>query len=238
MPVCLELNLRGVFKSPFPVRAIYFNWASVQIAANYPKDQLYLIQADSPQSVSRISGAVDSMFHNSPEPTRTEAERAFDIDLISMFGNVKVFILSISLAVPVYVVAGLGQHHGHVDSRANPRSGDEAIARICAAPAANLVYRRDHHVGRGWLAFGNAGSVRFSSCSRSFAECRSVCCAAEDSGYYSGCISAAGGTGGSDQRGDCVVSSVTRQPRGWIAACWVSGFYKDDASFHSYTATG
>ena len=99
VPVRLELNLRGVFKSPFPVRAIYFNWASVQIAANYPKDQLYLIQADSPQSVSRISGAVDGMFHNSPEPTRTEAERAFDIDLISMFGNVKAFILSISLAV-------------------------------------------------------------------------------------------------------------------------------------------
>lgn len=99
LPVRLELNLRGVFKSPFPVRAIYFNWASVQNAANYHNDQLYLIQADSPQSVSRISRAVDDMFHNSPAPTRTEAERAFDIDMISMFGNVKAFILSISLAV-------------------------------------------------------------------------------------------------------------------------------------------
>jgi putative ABC transport system permease protein len=99
LPVRLELTLRGVFKSPFPVRAIYFNWAYVQNGANYHNDQLYLIQADSPQSVSRISRAVDSMFHNSPEPTRTEAERAFDIDLISMFGNVKAFILSISLAV-------------------------------------------------------------------------------------------------------------------------------------------
>lgn len=99
LPVHLELNLRGVFKSPFPVRAIYFNWAYVQSAAHHQKDQLYLIQADSPQSVSRIAGAVDSMFHNSPEPTRTEAERAFFIGMISMFGNVKAFILSISLAV-------------------------------------------------------------------------------------------------------------------------------------------
>lgn len=99
LPVVLELNLRGVFRSPFPVRAIYFNWAYVQKAANYQKDQLYLIQADSPASVSRISSAVDSMFHNSPEPTRTEAERAFFIGLISRFGNVKAFILSISLAV-------------------------------------------------------------------------------------------------------------------------------------------
>jgi len=99
LPVQLELTLRGVFKSPFPVRAIYFNWAYVQSAAHYQKDQLYLIQADSPRSVSRIAGAVDTMFHNSPEQTRTEAERAFFIGMISMFGNVKAFILSISLAV-------------------------------------------------------------------------------------------------------------------------------------------
>lgn len=98
-PARLELTLRGVFQSPFPVRAIYFNWAYVQNAANFHKDQLYLIQADSPESVSRISGAVDAMFHNAPEPTRTEAERAFDVDMVSMFGNVKAFILSISLAV-------------------------------------------------------------------------------------------------------------------------------------------
>ncbi len=99
LPVRLDLNLRGVFRSPYPVRAIYFNWAYVQTAAHHAKDQLYLIRADSPQSVSRISTDVDRMFHNSPEPTRTEAEQAFDIGLISMFGNVKAFILSISLAV-------------------------------------------------------------------------------------------------------------------------------------------
>jgi putative ABC transport system permease protein len=99
IPVNLELTLRGTFKSPFPVRGIYFNWAYVRKAARYEKDQLYLIQADAPENVARISVAVDSMFHNSPEPTRTEAERAFDIGLIAMFGNVKAFILSISLAV-------------------------------------------------------------------------------------------------------------------------------------------
>jgi putative ABC transport system permease protein len=99
LPIELDLTLRGTFKSPFPVRAIYFNWAYAQQAAHYEKDQLFLIQADDPQNVSRISDAVDALFHNSPEPTRTEAERAFDVDMISMFGNVKAFILSISLAV-------------------------------------------------------------------------------------------------------------------------------------------
>ncbi|PYV65824.1 MAG: hypothetical protein DMG97_31210, partial [Acidobacteria bacterium] len=98
-PVNLELNLRGTFKSPFPINAVYFNWKYVQQAMRYGKDQLYLIQADSPQDVGRISTAVDNMFRNSPEQTRTEAEKAFDINLISMLGNVKAFILSICMAV-------------------------------------------------------------------------------------------------------------------------------------------
>ena len=108
IPVNLELTLRGTFKSPFPVRGIYFNWSYVQKAARYEKDQLYLIQADSAQNVGRISAAVDSMFHNSPEPTRTEAEKAFMVGLVSMYGNVKAFILSISLAVlfAVLLVSG------------------------------------------------------------------------------------------------------------------------------------
>src|SRR5437899_9977756 len=74
----------------------------------YGKDQLYLIQANSPQSVGRISTAVDDMFRNSPEQTRTEAEKAFDINLISMFGNVKAFILSICMAVLFTTLLVLG----------------------------------------------------------------------------------------------------------------------------------
>lgn len=97
--VNLELNLRGIFKSPYPINAVYFNWKYVQEALRYGEDQLYLIQADSPQNVARISATVDSMFRNSPQPTKTQAEKAFDIDLISMLGNVKVFILSICMAV-------------------------------------------------------------------------------------------------------------------------------------------
>jgi putative ABC transport system permease protein len=38
------------------------------------------------------------MFANAPEPTKTETERAFALEFISMLGNVKTFILVISLA--------------------------------------------------------------------------------------------------------------------------------------------
>jgi len=42
---------------------------------------------------------VDAMFHNSPQPTRTETERAFGLEFVAMLGNVKAFILGICSAV-------------------------------------------------------------------------------------------------------------------------------------------
>jgi len=39
------------------------------------------------------------MFRNSPEPTKTESEKAFQLSFINSIGNVKAFILSICFAV-------------------------------------------------------------------------------------------------------------------------------------------
>jgi putative ABC transport system permease protein len=60
---------------------------------------MYLILADSPQSVSRVATAVDALFHNSTVPTKTETEKAFELDFISMLGNVKAFIVGVCAAV-------------------------------------------------------------------------------------------------------------------------------------------
>ena len=47
----------------------------------------------------RSPRAVDDMFRNSPEPTKTESEKAFQLSFINSIGNVKAFILSICFAV-------------------------------------------------------------------------------------------------------------------------------------------
>jgi putative ABC transport system permease protein len=39
------------------------------------------------------------MFHNSPQQTKTESEKAFGLDFVAMLGNVKAFILGICGAV-------------------------------------------------------------------------------------------------------------------------------------------
>jgi putative ABC transport system permease protein len=97
----LELTIRGIFKAPQPTQALYYNQKYVEEAVPYMKGQqgFYTILADSPESVARIGPAIDAMFRNSPQPTRTETERAFQLGFLAMLGNVKAFILSICGAV-------------------------------------------------------------------------------------------------------------------------------------------
>ena len=100
-PVDLELTIRGIYAGPEPTNSIYFNQKYVEEAVAFAKGKAgtFDILADSPQSVSTIASAVDAMFRNSPEPTKTESEKAFQLGFINSIGNVKAFILSISFAV-------------------------------------------------------------------------------------------------------------------------------------------
>lgn len=100
-PVNLELTIRGIFKAPDPTQALYFNEKYVEEAVPYMKGQqgFYTVLADSPQDVGRIGQEIDAMFRNSPQPTKTETEKAFQLGFVAMLGNVKAFMLSIALAV-------------------------------------------------------------------------------------------------------------------------------------------
>ena len=100
-PVDLELTLRGLYTAPIPTQSVYFNQEYVEEAVAFAKGKAgtFDILTDSPQSVSAVASAVDNMFRNSPEPTKTESEKAFQLSFINSIGNVKAFILSICFAV-------------------------------------------------------------------------------------------------------------------------------------------
>jgi putative ABC transport system permease protein len=100
-PVDLELYVRGIFSSYPDNKSVYFNSKYVEEAVSFFKGQAgtFSILADSPGDVSRVAGAVDDMFHNAPQPTKTESEKAFGLEFVAMLGNVKAFILMICLAV-------------------------------------------------------------------------------------------------------------------------------------------
>jgi putative ABC transport system permease protein len=100
-PVNLELYVRGIFHSTPDNKSVYFNSKYVEEAVPFFKGQAgtFSILADSPADVSKIAGAIDDMFRNSPQPTKAESEKAFGLEFVAMMGNVKAFILSICLAV-------------------------------------------------------------------------------------------------------------------------------------------
>jgi putative ABC transport system permease protein len=100
-PVNLELYIRGIFSSFPDNKSVYFNTKYVEEAVSWFKGQsgTFSILAASPGDVSRIASTVDDMFRNSPQPTKSESEKAFGLEFVAMMGNVKAFILMICSAV-------------------------------------------------------------------------------------------------------------------------------------------
>ena len=100
-PVNLELNVRGIFHSVPDNKSVYFNSKYVEEAVPFFKGQAgtFSILAASPSDVGKVASTVDDMFRNSPQPTKTESEKAFQLSFVAMMGNVKAFILSICSAV-------------------------------------------------------------------------------------------------------------------------------------------
>jgi putative ABC transport system permease protein len=97
----LELTIRGIYTAPQPTQSLYFDRKYLEEAVPVMKDQsgTFGILADSPADVPKVAAAIDDMFHNSPQQTKTESEKAFGLDFVAMLGNVKAFILGICGAV-------------------------------------------------------------------------------------------------------------------------------------------
>src|SRR6201984_1397542 len=97
----LELTIRGIYTAPQPTQSVYIDRKYFEESVPIMKDQsgTFGILADAAADVPKVAAAVDDMFHNSPQQTKTESEKAFGLDFVAMLGNVKAFILSICGAV-------------------------------------------------------------------------------------------------------------------------------------------
>jgi putative ABC transport system permease protein len=100
-PANLELTLRAIYTIDPPNNSLYFHTKYLEESVSWFKDSagFYFLRVDSPSSVAAVSRQIDDMFHNSPEPTKSEGEKAFQLDFIATLGNVKAFILGICGAV-------------------------------------------------------------------------------------------------------------------------------------------
>ncbi|HUN89223.1 MAG TPA: ABC transporter permease [Terriglobales bacterium] len=97
----VDLTVRAIISGPEVNDAMWFNRKYVDESTQWVKSQsgMYAIRVASEGDVAKVTHTIDDMFHNSPEPTKTETEKAFQLGFVAMMGNVKAFILGISGAV-------------------------------------------------------------------------------------------------------------------------------------------
>jgi len=100
VPVNLELTIRGIFDAPVPTQSVIFNWTYAERSDRSISglNNLFLILTDSPVSMNRVARDIDALFRDSAQPTRTETEKAFEVEFVEMLGNVRLFIQAICMA--------------------------------------------------------------------------------------------------------------------------------------------
>lgn len=109
-PVTLELYVRAIYSGPDDIEA-YFHYDYLQEAlpdSLRDRVMMYSVRVETPADTSRVAEAVDEMFRNSPEPTKTETEKAFMLAFVSSIGNIKVFLTALAGAVVFTLMLVMG----------------------------------------------------------------------------------------------------------------------------------
>jgi putative ABC transport system permease protein len=101
-PVTLELTVRGIFDDPDAINTLFFNREYLRdmlTPGRRDQEGTFAVLVASPNDVDRVSRAIDDLFDNSPQPTKTESEQQFAQTFASFIGNIKMFLFSICAAV-------------------------------------------------------------------------------------------------------------------------------------------
>ena len=96
-----ELTVRAIFEGPDDFNS-FFHFKYLEEAVGPEMGSrvgVFAIRLRSVEDASSVARAVDEMFRNAPEPTKTETEAAFALEFVSQIGNVKLFLLSIGSAI-------------------------------------------------------------------------------------------------------------------------------------------
>src|SRR5208283_5370032 len=98
-PVDLDFIIRGVYHGPdetaFFFRRDYFEEA---LDSKGWVGTIWL-KADEPDNVPSVIAGIDNLFKNTSAETKTETEKQFNLDFVSMLGNIKGLITNISIVV-------------------------------------------------------------------------------------------------------------------------------------------
>lgn len=93
-----EFTIRAIFTGPEDFQA-FFHFKYLEEAIDEAQVGVFAVRLRSADDAGPVALAVDEMFRNAPEPTKTETEAAFQLAFVNQMGNIKLFLLSIGAAV-------------------------------------------------------------------------------------------------------------------------------------------
>jgi putative ABC transport system permease protein len=103
-PVDLQVTLRAIYTGS-DEDTLFFHQEYLDEALGRPGTvRTFRLKAASADAVPRVMAAVDGMFRNTAAETKTETERAFQLSFVTMAGNIKAVIITISSVVVVTVL--------------------------------------------------------------------------------------------------------------------------------------
>jgi putative ABC transport system permease protein len=71
---------------------------------NYDSSGVFAVRVKSAEEIPAVIDSIDGMFSNSTAPTKTETEKAFLLGFVSMLGNVRTLVVSISTVLIFTVI--------------------------------------------------------------------------------------------------------------------------------------
>lgn len=101
-PVNLEFTIRAIYDAPRDNENLIFHYQYLRESippVRRDKVSGFMVLAESPEAVPRVAKQIDAMFRNAPDQTRTETERAFELNFLGYLGNVKLFLIAVCGAV-------------------------------------------------------------------------------------------------------------------------------------------
>jgi len=101
-PVTLDLTVRGIYSAPRDNESLmfHFDYLNEGLARGRMNSVgTFVIRAASIEAVPAVARAVDELFRNSTQQTKTETEKAFELSFLAFLGDVKLFMFTICAAI-------------------------------------------------------------------------------------------------------------------------------------------
>src|SRR5439155_24008831 len=90
--------IRAVYKHPIDTSSLFFHMDYFeQATGNLGQVGMFWIKVKDAKNMTAVSKQVDDMFRNSTDPTETFTEKEFQLNFLSMMGDIKLLFHSISL---------------------------------------------------------------------------------------------------------------------------------------------